>query len=130
MSKKLIIWLKDKWTRFKKWIIALFIPVALAGGLIGADLSTTSEAEFLQTISTQQATELSAGKYKHVPLTNTKIDGQDVQYEITEYLTPKGEVGYQTIIYYPDRVVSKNVGVETHRNYEYIYPINASTTPK
>lgn len=42
-------WIKDKWHRFKKWIIALFIPVAFAAGItpvvINNKVDYTSPAE-------------------------------------------------------------------------------------
>ena len=122
-------WLKNK-------IVYILVALGILGIAYGATLETkVSETDFLTDIATEQAVKLlEKGKYQHIPLTDATIDGKDVKYTITEYLTPKGEVGYQTIIYYADRVRSINVGPETYRNYEHIYPIikegEASTTPQ
>lgn len=59
-------------------------------------------------IAEQEANFLSKGKYKHIP--TERRDGKDVS--VTEYVTPKGEAGYQILWKEEDGVHSEGFGPE------------------
>jgi len=88
-------WIKNNIKKFWKWILGLLIGgTILAAGFGG----TTTETKVINSIKTQQANYLSAGKYQHIPWTDIEINGILQKYKVDEYLKPDGKVGYQIFI--------------------------------
>jgi len=116
------------WNKFKKSLISIFVGgIAFAGGV---DLAVTTVDEKVDQLKTEQTSNLlSKGKYKYVP----KFLHKDVEIEIHEYVTPKGEVGYQIFKKWKDGETeysaSEGFGPEAvERTWNNIYTPNATST--
>jgi len=74
-----------------------------------------------QTLSQQQEKDqTTTGHYVHIP----EFTVLDMTYSATEYVTPSGETGFQTIISGPGYVSSKGTGPENkNRTYEIFFDI-------
>ena len=80
----------------KKFLVAVGILGSMA--LAAGDLAVTTENELISSIETRQANYLSAGKYRHIPLTDIKISGENVKYQVNEYQKPDGRTGYWIVL--------------------------------
>ena len=109
-------WLKEKWSKFKKLIVGFLVAIGLLGVAVGADIAvlTKEEEEFVLKIQDIQIKECEKGHCKQV----SRTIEDNIDYEVQEYKTPSGEVGYQIIIYDGDLTRSYGYGVEeTSRTY-------------
>ncbi len=85
--------------KFKKWIITCFLGSAVLGaGLMGADKTITIDQKIDKKISDIETIiktdKQPNGKYKRQD--KKKING--IEYEVHEYETSKGEIGYTIFI--------------------------------
>lgn len=117
----------------KKLLAALmalhaFLTPAKLGGIDASSASST-----ISSVSDNESTYIQTHpKYQEIP----KTDTPDFSYEVIEYQTPKGEVGYQTVIT-TDTATSTTVqsigyGTEAKdrtQSWTKTKPISATSTP-
>ena len=132
--------ISDKWQKFKKIIIiAIFGGVALAAGL-GAtpENPDTVIANHLPELQSLMETDKQPnGKYKYRPLEIVQpLNSEMTSYQIDEYETSKGEIGYTVYIEKTEGNLTYRMATSTgilKNQFDYKWKIikdkTASTTP-
>ena len=140
MLKKLKNFISDIWQRFKKIIIiAIFGGTALAAGLgaVPKNPDTVIASKVIDIQTLMETDKQPNGKYKYRPLEIVQpLNSEMTSYQIDEYETSKGEIGYTVYIEKTEGNLTYRMATSTgilKNQFDYKWKIigdkTASTTP-